>query len=141
MEGSLDFGSRQPPRGLGRFAWEMVHAFVDGARWGFRELDWRHEQELALVRVFVLGALGSIARARAMTDMVRGAKVVYLVEPGFDEVSHRRGPQSKQALRELSGTFSRAVETVPGSPRRREHAIGWPRHGAGRLRRGVADRG
>jgi hypothetical protein len=37
-----------------------------------------------------------------MHDMVRGAPVIYLVEAGFDEVSHRRGPDSPQALRELS---------------------------------------
>ena len=40
-----------------------------------------------------------------------------------------------EALRGLSGTFSQAVETMPGSPPRREHGIGWPRRGASRLRR------
>lgn len=93
---------RSTLRNVGRFAWEIAHALVDGARAGLPSLDWRHEQELALVRVFVLGALSSLVRARAMADMVRGTSVVYLVEPGFDEVSHRRGPASPQAARELS---------------------------------------
>lgn len=94
--------ARKNPFGWGwQMAQELLHAGVDGARWGLSLLDWRHEQDFALVRVFLIAMATGLARSRAFFDMVRGAPAIYLVEPGFDEVSHRRGPDSRQARREL----------------------------------------
>jgi hypothetical protein len=43
----------------------------------------------------------SFAHTKALVDMVRGVPAIYLVFGNYDEVAHRRGPRSEQAIAEL----------------------------------------
>jgi hypothetical protein len=70
-------------------------------RWGSTLQDWRHERGFLISKVFLQRLGWSFAHTKAMVDMVRGVPAVYLVFGNYDEVSHRRGPRSQQALSEL----------------------------------------
>ncbi|PTL82703.1 alkaline phosphatase family protein [Vitiosangium sp. GDMCC 1.1324] len=85
-------------RSLGRDAWK---AFTEVYGWARALRDWRHESGFLMSRV-VLQRLGwSFVHSKSLLDMVRGVPIVYLVYGNYDEVAHRRGPHSAQALAEL----------------------------------------
>jgi hypothetical protein len=85
-------------RSLGVDAWLAAREVY---RWGRAVRDWRYERSFLFSRV-VLQRLGwSFAHTKALVDMVRGVPAVYLVFGNYDEVAHRRGPRSAQALAEL----------------------------------------
>jgi hypothetical protein len=70
------------------------------SRWVRKLGDTRHEREYLINRGLL--ELGwDYARRRVVVDMVRGVPVIYLVFGTYDEVSHRRGPTSLEAEREL----------------------------------------
>jgi len=101
MEGVLAGRTRGPfayLRSLGQDAWS---AFTEVRRWARAQRDWRHEHSYLLSRVFLQRLGWSFAHTKALVDMVRGVPVVYLVYGNYDEVAHRRGPRSEQALAEL----------------------------------------
>ena len=101
MEGVLAGRTRAPLdylRSLGEDAWG---AFQEVRRWARAQNDWRHEQGYLVSRVFLQRLGWSFAHTKAMVDMVRGVPVIYLVYGNYDEVAHRRGPRSEQALEEL----------------------------------------
>jgi len=92
-------------RNLLECAWGLLKdtwaAGVDVARWSMRVRDTRHERQYLLNRFFMIDMGWHIAQSRALIDMVRGVPAIYLVFGNYDEVAHRRGPRSPQALREL----------------------------------------
>ncbi|WP_430384386.1 alkaline phosphatase family protein [Archangium violaceum] len=101
MEGVLVARTQTPLsylRGLGKDAWR---AFTEVYRWSRALRDWRHEGGFLISRVFLQRLGWSFAHTKALVDMVRGVPAVYLVYGNYDEVAHRRGPQSEQALGEL----------------------------------------
>ncbi|MET0402251.1 MAG: alkaline phosphatase family protein [Cystobacter sp.] len=101
FEGVLDGRTRHPLsylRSFGRDAWNSVREVV---RWARMQRDWRHEQGYLISRVFLQRLGWSFAHTKAMVDMIRGVPSIYLVYGNYDEVAHRRGPRSEQALTEL----------------------------------------
>ncbi len=86
---------------MGRLFEETLSASVDILRWTRHIRDHRHEFDFWLNRLFITHLAWGLAENRALIDMVRGVPAIYLVFGNFDEVAHRRGPFSKQALREL----------------------------------------
>ncbi len=85
-------------RSLGVDAWLAAREVY---RWARSVNDWRHEQAFLFSRVFLQRLGWSFAHTKALVDMVRGVPAVYLVFGNYDEVAHRRGPRSAQALAEL----------------------------------------
>ncbi|WP_338023782.1 alkaline phosphatase family protein [Archangium primigenium] len=118
MDGVLAGRTRGPLdylRSLGRDAW---NAFHEVRRWARAQGDWRHEHGYLLSRVFLQRLGWSFAHTKAMVDMVRGVPIVYLVYGNYDEVAHRRGPRSEQALEEL-----RRVDAYLGELHAVAHAV------------------
>ncbi len=85
-------------RSFGTDAWM---AFREVWRWARALRDWRHERTFLVSRVFLQRLGWSFAHTKAVVDMVRGVPAIYLVFGNYDEVAHRRGPRSQQALAEL----------------------------------------
>jgi hypothetical protein len=77
------------------------HAGRDALRWSRRLGDARHEREYVLNRFFMIQLGWELSHSRALIDMVRGVPAIYLVFGSFDEIAHRRGPLSEQAVSEL----------------------------------------
>lgn len=101
MEGILAARTQTPLsylRSLGHDAWK---AFTEVYRWSRALRDWRHERSFFLSRVFLQRLGWSFVHTKALVDMVRGVPAIYLVYGNYDEVAHRRGPNSDQALAEL----------------------------------------
>lgn len=101
MEGILAARTQTPLsylRSLGKDAWS---AFTEVYRWGRKLRDWRHESGFLMSRVLLQRLGWSFAHTKALVDMVRGVPAIYLVYGNYDEVAHRRGPRSQQALAEL----------------------------------------
>lgn len=96
---------------LGELGRDTLGASLDAARWA-EELrgDWRHEKEYLLNRFFMISLGWNLALSRALIDMVRGVPSIYLVFGNFDEVAHRRGPLSEQAMAELYRADARFEE-------------------------------
>lgn len=86
---------------LGQVASETAGAGLDILRWVERLGDPRHEREYLLNHFFMISLGWSLAHSRALLDMVRGVPAIYLVFGNYDEVAHRRGPLSGQAIRAL----------------------------------------
>lgn len=80
---------------------EVAHSVADVAHWVTKVGDRRHEREYLVNRFFLIHLAWNLARTRALIDMIQGVPVIYLVFGNYDEVSHRRGPFSKQSIREL----------------------------------------
>ncbi len=107
--GSLVRNARGLSGASRRGAWSFLHTLVkesfitarDVVRWAEQLRDWRHEREFMMNRFFLCSLAWSLAHSRALVDMVRGVPVIYLVFGNYDEISHRRGPTSPQALSEL----------------------------------------
>jgi hypothetical protein len=78
----------------------VFHHTREVARWVRKLGDTRHERNFLVNRALL--SLGwEYARRRVAVDMVRGVPVIYLVFGNYDEISHRRGPTSAEAQREL----------------------------------------
>jgi uncharacterized protein with GYD domain len=101
MEGLRAARTRHPLRYLGSLAWESGRALREIWRWGRALGDFRHEAGFLISRVLLQQLGWSFAHTKALVDMVRGVPSVYLVFGNYDEVAHRRGPRSAQAVAEL----------------------------------------
>jgi hypothetical protein len=102
MEGVLVARTQTPwsyLRSLGGDAWR---AFTEVYHWARGLQDWRHERDFLISRIFLQRLGWSFAHTKALVDMVRGVPAIYLVFGNYDEVAHRRGPCSPQALAELA---------------------------------------
>ncbi|MBN1206124.1 MAG: alkaline phosphatase family protein [Myxococcaceae bacterium] len=101
LEGLLIARTMSPWAYLRSFGAESCRAVKEIWRWARALGDWRHERAFLLSRL-VLQRLGwSFVHTKTLVDMVRGVPAIYLVFGNYDEVSHRRGPRSQQALAEL----------------------------------------
>lgn len=89
---------------------ETFSSAADALRWAKQVKSHRHEFQFMLNRFFVVSLGWGVAWNRALVDMVRGVPAIYLVFGNFDEVAHRRGPFSPQALRELYAADSALEE-------------------------------
>jgi hypothetical protein len=85
-------------RELVRDTWATT---VDVFQWARRIDDWRHEWQYWANRIFMINLAWDLAHSRALVDMVRGVPSLYMVYGNYDEIAHRRGPRSPQALAEL----------------------------------------
>ena len=101
MTGIVAGRTQSPLKYLRTFGREAWNAFQEVRRWARAVGDWRHEQGFLVSRVFLQRLGWSFAHTKAMVDMVRGVPAIYLVYGNYDEVAHRRGPRSEQALTEL----------------------------------------
>ncbi|MDC0709212.1 alkaline phosphatase family protein [Stigmatella sp. ncwal1] len=101
MEGLLAARTMSPWRYLRLLGKDTVHALGEVWRWGSALQDFRHEGGFLISRVLLQRLGWSFAHTKALVDMVRGVPILYLVFGNYDEVAHRRGPRSEQALAEL----------------------------------------
>lgn len=101
MEGLLAARTGHPFRYLASLGKDSWHALREIWRWGSALGDFRHEGDFLISRVLLQRLGWSFAHTKALVDMVRGVPSVYLVFGNYDEVAHRRGPRSAQAVAEL----------------------------------------
>jgi hypothetical protein len=101
MEGLLAARTGNPFRYLGSVGRDSWRALREIWRWGRALGDFRHEGGFLASRVLLQRLGWSFAHTKALVDMVRGVPSVYLVFGNYDEVAHRRGPRSEQAVAEL----------------------------------------
>lgn len=99
--GGLSDGARATALGeLRHLLGGVFHNAREVAQWVRAIGDARHERKYLVNRALL--ALGwDYSRRRVVVDMVRGVPVIYLVFGTYDEISHRRGPASEEAAREL----------------------------------------
>ncbi len=101
MQGLLVARTVSPGAYLRSFTQESWRAVREVWRWARALGDWRHEREFLLSRLMLQRLGWSFVHTKALVDMVRGVPAIYLVFGNYDEVAHRRGPLSVQALAEL----------------------------------------
>ncbi len=87
---------------LRALAQDTLDTARDVSRW-VRGLhgDLRHEREYQLNRFFMIDLAWNLAHSQSLVDMAKGVPLIYLVFGNYDEVAHRRGPRSRQALDQL----------------------------------------
>jgi hypothetical protein len=95
---------------------DTLRTGVDAWRWSLRVRSFRHERQYWLNRFFMMQLGWQLAHSRALVDMVRGVPAIYLVFGNYDEVAHRRGPRSPQALEQLYKADG-ALEALHGMAR------------------------
>ncbi|ATB41376.1 membrane protein [Cystobacter fuscus] len=110
FEGVLTGSTRKPLSYLRSFGEDAWNSFREVYRWARMQRDWRHEQGYLVSRIFLQRLGWSFAHTKAMVDMIRGVPSIYLVYGNYDEVAHRRGPRSEQALTELRRVDSYLAE-------------------------------
>jgi hypothetical protein len=94
---------------------EMVgHGLVDGLRWSLALGRATHEPRFLVHRVLVGGFLRELAVQGILVDVSRGVPVIYVDFLAFDETAHRRGPDSREALRCLAA-MDRALAEILGA--------------------------
>lgn len=91
-------GVRSYLRSLFRETWDSA---VEVSHWAREVQNWKHERAFFINRFLLLSLAWELGHSRTLIDMWKGVPAIYLVFSNFDEVAHRRGPQSTQALREL----------------------------------------
>lgn len=101
MEGLYVARTQSPWRYLRSLGADSWRAMSEIWRWARALGDWRHEQGFLVSRVMLQRLGWSFAHTKALVDMVRGVPAIYLVFGNYDEVAHRRGPRSEQAIAEL----------------------------------------
>jgi hypothetical protein len=101
MEGMLAGRTVHPWTYLQSFGVDAWHTLREIWRWGHALGDWRHERNFLLSRLLLQRLGWSFVHTKALVDMVRGVPAIYLVFGNYDEVAHRRGPRSPQAIAEL----------------------------------------
>lgn len=84
-------------RTLLRDTWDSA---IEVSHWARRVRNWEHERAFLMNRS-LLNLAWELGHSRALIDMWKGIPAIYLVFSNYDEVSHRRGPLSSQALGEL----------------------------------------
>lgn len=85
-----------------RLAHDVGHGVVDGLRWSIALGRLQHEPRFLAHRVLVGAFLRELAVQGILVDLSRGLPAVYVDFLGYDETAHRRGPDSRDALRCLA---------------------------------------
>lgn len=87
--------------GLPRAAGTALTGALNSARWALHQGKLRHEPRFVLHRALLSRLLTEFATWLTLLDLSRGVPAIYTVYAGYDEVAHRRGPLSEEALAEL----------------------------------------
>jgi len=96
---------------------ELVRAPVEFAAAVARGEDARSELAFAASRVAVGVVMRDLATLSTVVDIARGAPVIHIDLIGYDEVAHRRGPDSPVCRSALQG-IDRAVGRIAAAARR-----------------------
>ncbi len=83
---------------------EGVRSMFDVLHWGTLTGRFDHESEAYKNRVLLSAMARAHATAATVLDIVLGVPTIYTCFADYDEVAHRRGPDSPQALRLLNAT-------------------------------------
>lgn len=98
---------------------EFVIAAGDAIRGISRGHGWFEELVFVFTRVFVCVGLREVITLGAKVDLARGLPIIHVNFLGYDEQSHRRGPNSAFAHWTLRG-IDRAIRLLHHSARRSE---------------------
>lgn len=98
---------------------EFIIALGDAIRGISRGQGWRRELIFVFTRVFICVGLRELVTLGAKIDLARGLPIIHVNFLGYDEQSHRRGPDSRFAHWTLRG-IDRAIRLLHHSARRSE---------------------
>jgi hypothetical protein len=85
-----------------RLAGEAGAAALDGLSWSLARGRATHEPRFFVHRLLVGALLREVSVQNILLDVSRGVPVVFCDLLGFDEYAHRRGPDSRLAMRNLA---------------------------------------
>lgn len=88
-------------KGLVRAAGAAAGGALESARWSLAQRRLKHEPRFVLHRALISELLAEFATQLTLLDVSRGVPAIYTVYASYDEVAHRRGPFSAEALAEL----------------------------------------
>ncbi len=106
-------------RTAGRLAWEIGVGLYQGLAWSITLGRMKHEPSFFLHRLLVGAFMRELAVEGIIIDVARGVPVIYCDLIGYDEFSHRRGPDSDAAVAHLTSmdlavaAVFAAAEAVP----------------------------
>lgn len=92
---------------------------AESARWAWKVGRLKHEPLFWRNRVLLSSLATEVATDLSLLDVARGVPAIYTVYAGYDEVAHRRGPGSPEAMAELAAadhgleTLDRAIALRP----------------------------
>lgn len=89
-------------RGTAKMAQTAVLGSLGSLRWSMRKGTFRNEPRYMLHRMLLAGLAEEVTTSLTALDICRGVPAIYSVYAGYDEVAHRRGPFSEEALAELA---------------------------------------
>lgn len=90
---------------------EGANALADVLAWASRTGRLDHEKEFLKNRVLLAAGAREYAISATLLDVARGVPSMYVCFADYDEISHRRGPDSDEALRALQAA-DRAVGVI-----------------------------
>jgi len=83
---------------------EGVHAVTDVVGWAAKTGRLDHEGPFLKNRVLLAAGARNYAVQATVLDIARGVPSIYCCFADYDEIGHRRGPDSEEALRALRST-------------------------------------
>jgi hypothetical protein len=84
---------------------------VESARWAWKVGRLKHEPQFLRNRVLLSSLANDVATDLSLLDVARGVPAIYTVYAGYDEIAHRRGPSSPEAIAELA-VADRGIEAL-----------------------------
>lgn len=89
-------------RGAAKMAHTAVAGSWDSLLWSLQKGRLKNEPRYVLNRLFLAELAEEVTTYLTLLDISRGVPAVYSVYAGYDEVAHRRGPFSAEAISELA---------------------------------------
>ena len=83
---------------------ESANAVTDVIDWASQTARFDHERAFLTNRVLLSAGARNYATYATVLDIARGVPSIYTCFADYDEIAHRRGPDSRQALRALEAT-------------------------------------
>jgi hypothetical protein len=83
---------------------ESVVSVADVLGWAARTGRLDHERDFFKNRILLAAGAREYATTATVLDVVRGVPSIYTCYADYDEISHRRGPDSPEAMRALEAT-------------------------------------
>ncbi|MBS2032623.1 MAG: alkaline phosphatase family protein [Deltaproteobacteria bacterium] len=83
---------------------ESANAVADVLDWAAHTARFDHERAFLTNRVLLSAGARNYATYATVLDIARGVPSIYACFADYDEIAHRRGPDSRQALRALEAT-------------------------------------